>query len=214
MAKVFGNVFDKKRFAPGFVTGFEADALTHDCTTLGGNSGSAVLDLRTGDAAALHLAGVFLKTNYAVPAPVISQLLARAKQAVSITASSSSAGSAREATGLSANFNQTGDIMTSTTIVVPLQITISLGNPTGSASDLNLSVAPDATTRAPAGGASKPPSPDALNAGVVEGRRILLNRPDVVSIKPGYRIADGWITDERCLVVSVKLNRQSSRQQG
>lgn len=204
MAKVFGNVFDKKRFAPGFVTGFEADALTHDCTTLGGNSGSAVLDLRTGEAAALHFAGVFLKTNYAVPAPVISQLLARAKQAVSITATSSSAGSAREATGLSANFNQTGDIMTSTTIVVPLQITISLGNPTGSASDLNLSVAPDATTRAPAGGASKPPSSDALNAGVVEGRRILLNRPDVVSIKPGYRIADGWITDERCLVVSVK----------
>ena len=36
MAKIFGNVFDKKRFAPGFVTGFEADALTHDCTTLGG----------------------------------------------------------------------------------------------------------------------------------------------------------------------------------
>ena len=93
--------------------------------------------------------------------------------------------------------------MTSTTIVVPLQITISLGNPTGSASDLNLFVAPGGT-RAPIAGASKPPSPDALNAGVVEGRRTLLNRADVISIKPGYRVADGWITDERCLVVSVK----------
>jgi len=56
MAKIFGNVFDKKRFAPGFVTGLEADALTHDCTTLGGNSGSAVLDILTGEAAALHRA--------------------------------------------------------------------------------------------------------------------------------------------------------------
>lgn len=203
MAKIFGNVFDKKRFAPGFVTGFAADALTHDCTTLGGNSGSAVLDLRNGDAAALHFAGVFLKTNYAVPAPVISQLLARAKQAVSITASSS-AGLTREATSSSTNFNQTGDTMTSMTIVVPLQITISLGNPAGSASDFNLSVTPGGATTAPAPGASKPPSPDALNAAVVEGRRTLLNRPDVVSITPGYRVSDGWITDERCLVISVK----------
>jgi V8-like Glu-specific endopeptidase len=132
MAKIFGNVFDKKRFAPGFITGFEANALTHDCTTLGGNSGSAVLDLRTGEAAALHFAGVFLKTNYAVPAPVISQLLARAKQAVSITASSPSADPAREATSSSTNFNQAGDIMTSTTIVVPLQITKSDGERVGS----------------------------------------------------------------------------------
>src|SRR6266851_1376749 len=40
MEQVFGSVFDKKRLAPGFVTGIEGGALTHDCTTLGGNSGS------------------------------------------------------------------------------------------------------------------------------------------------------------------------------
>jgi PLD-like domain/Trypsin-like peptidase domain len=206
MAKIFGNVFDKKRFAPGFATGFEADALTHDCTTLGGNSGSVVLDLLTGEAAALHFSGVFLKTNYSVPAPVISQLLSRAKQAASITGSSSSAALAPDATSsnVSANSNQAGDTMTSTTIVVPLQITISLANPVGSGSDLNLSVLPGSTAKGLASGASKPPSLDALNAGVVEGRRTLLNRADVISIKPGYRVADGWITDERCLVVSVK----------
>lgn len=204
MAKIFGNVFDKKRFAPGLVTGLEGDALTHDCTTLGGNSGSAVLDLLTGEAAALHFLGVFLKTNYAVPAPVISELLARAKQAASITVSSSSPGPTQEPTSsnASANFNQTGDAMTSMTIVVPLQITISLDNPTGSATDLNLSAVD--TTKQSAAGASKAPSPDALTSAVVEGRRTLLNRADVISIKPGYRVANGWITDERCLVVSVK----------
>jgi hypothetical protein len=207
MAKIFGNVFDKKRFAPGYVTGFEADAITHDCTTLGGNSGSVVLDLLTGEAAALHFSGVFLKTNYAVPAPVISQLLSRAKQAASISgSSSSSAAPALDATSstVSANSNQAGDTMTSATIVVPLQITISLGNPVGSGSDLSLFVVPGSIAKGPAPGASKPPSLDALNAGVVEGRRTLLNRADVVSIKPGYRVSDGWITDERCLVVSVK----------
>jgi V8-like Glu-specific endopeptidase len=205
MAKIFGNVFDKKRFAPGFVTGLEADALTHDCTTLGGNSGSAVLDLLTGEAAALHFSGVFLKSNYAVPAPVISGLLARAKQTASITASSPPPVLVRDATSsISANLNQTGDAMATTTIVVPLQITISLGSPTGTVADLNVSTEPGGTTTGPALGASKAPSTDALTAAVVEGRRTLLNRADVISIQPGYRVADGWITDERCLVVSVK----------
>jgi hypothetical protein len=206
MAKIFGNVFDKKRFAPGFVTGFEADALTHDCTTLGGNSGSVVLDLLSGEAAALHFSGVFLKTNYAVPAPVISQLLARAKQAAFITGLSSLQNPVQDATSsaFSTSFNQTGDMMTSTTIVVPLQITISLGNPGGSAADLNAAVVPGGPAKAPPPDAPTPPSPDALNAAVVEGRRTLLNRADVISITPGYRVADGWITDERCLVVSVK----------
>ena len=206
MAKIFGNVFDKKRFAPGLVTGFEADALTHDCTTLGGNSGSAVLDLLTGEAAALHFSGVFLKTNYAVPAPVISELLARVKQAASITASSSPPDPVQDAmtSTVSAKFNQTGDAMTSTTIAVPLQITISFGNPTGSAGDLSLSVTNGNIAKDSGHGASNPPSLDALTAAMVEGRRTLLNRTDVISIRPGYRVADGWITDERCLVVSVK----------
>lgn len=206
MAKIFGNVFDKKRFAPGFVTGLEADALTHDCTTLGGNSGSAVLDLLTGEAAALHFSGVFLKTNYAVPAPVILGLLARAKQAASIAVSSSST-TAQDTTSstVSANFNQPGDAMTSTTIVVPLQITISLGTATATSSDVQVStVRAGSATAAAASGTSTPPSTDALTAAVVEGRRSLLGRADVISIKPGYRVADGWITDERCLVVSVK----------
>ena len=205
MAKIFGNVFDKKRFAPGLVIGFEADALTHDCTTLGGNSGSAVLDLLTGEAAALHFSGVFLKTNYAVPAPVISELLARVKQAAAITASSSPDSPQDTTTStVAVKLNQTGDPMTSTTIVVPLQITISFGNPAGSTADINLSAATANITKDSGLGAPQTPSPDALTAAMVEGRRTLLNRTDVISIRPGYRVADGWITDERCLVVSVK----------
>ncbi len=41
--------------------------LTHDASTLGGNSGSAVIEVDTGEVVALHFAGEYLKANYAVP---------------------------------------------------------------------------------------------------------------------------------------------------
>ena len=46
--------------------------LQHDCTTLGGNSGSVLLDLATGEAVGLHFSGVYLRSNYAVPASVVA----------------------------------------------------------------------------------------------------------------------------------------------
>ena len=42
--------------------------MEHDASTLGGNSGSAVIDLETGEAVGLHFAGSYLQANYAVPA--------------------------------------------------------------------------------------------------------------------------------------------------
>ncbi len=72
---IFGDVFDKKRLAPGQVTEAKTDVLLHDCSTLGGNSGSVVLDLGTGHAVGLHFAGRFLETNYAVPMTVVAERL-------------------------------------------------------------------------------------------------------------------------------------------
>lgn len=43
------------------------NAATHDCSTLGGNSGSAVIDLSTGQVIALHFGGRYRERNYAVP---------------------------------------------------------------------------------------------------------------------------------------------------
>ncbi len=54
------------RFAP--LNRPEVEALTHDCSTLTGNSGSAILDLLTGEVIGLHFAGQYLLTNWAVPA--------------------------------------------------------------------------------------------------------------------------------------------------
>lgn len=79
MSRIFGDVYDVKRFAPGQVVALPRDAwhLTHDCTTLGGNSGSAVLRIETGEVAGLHFGGQFRKANFAVRASTIQSLLKR-----------------------------------------------------------------------------------------------------------------------------------------
>ena len=75
MRRIYGDVFDKKRLAPGGVTQVDDARIWHNCTTLGGNSGSVVLDLETGEAMGLHFSGTFLTTNYAVRADVVGRLL-------------------------------------------------------------------------------------------------------------------------------------------
>ena len=58
---------------PGQIRHADPEELQHDCSTPGGNSGSVVLDLATGDALGIHFAGRFLEANYAVPAAVIER---------------------------------------------------------------------------------------------------------------------------------------------
>jgi endonuclease G len=73
--RVFNRTYNVKRLQPGFIRAraeiqsFEnnVNAMTHDASTLGGNSGSAVIDIDSGDVVALHFAGEYLKANYAVP---------------------------------------------------------------------------------------------------------------------------------------------------
>jgi endonuclease G len=74
-ARIFRGNYYVKRFQPGHLREIasiksysqQVDALTHDCSTLGGNSGSAVIDLATGQVVGLHFAGAYLQANYSVP---------------------------------------------------------------------------------------------------------------------------------------------------
>lgn len=75
MKQIFGNLYDTKRLSPGAVTKVGETDLLHNCTTLGGNSGSVVLDLDSGRALGLHFSGSFLKSNYAVRADVVQKIL-------------------------------------------------------------------------------------------------------------------------------------------
>jgi endonuclease G len=73
--KIFEGVYYVKRLQPGVlrarakVLSFEneVNAMTHDASTLGGNSGSAIIDVDSGEVVALHFGGEYLKANYAVP---------------------------------------------------------------------------------------------------------------------------------------------------
>lgn len=76
MERIYGKTYNKKRLAPGGVTRVEQTRLWHNCTTLGGNSGSVVFDLDKGEAIGLHFSGSFLATNYAVRADVVKKILA------------------------------------------------------------------------------------------------------------------------------------------
>ncbi len=77
MDRIFGDVYNVKRLAPGELTSSIENGrlLTHDCTTLGGNSGSAVIDMITGEAVALHFAGKEKVRNLSVAAPVVKARL-------------------------------------------------------------------------------------------------------------------------------------------
>ena len=77
-ARLFGGIFDVKRLAPGLIVDrVNAGCFTHDCTTLGGSSGSVVLDVETGAAVGLHFAGEYLSANYAVSAGAIADRVRR-----------------------------------------------------------------------------------------------------------------------------------------
>lgn len=72
--RIFRGTYYVKRFQPGLfkvrdrAESYEqiVDAVTHDCSTLGGNSGSAVVDVQSGAVVGLHFAGEYLVANFAV----------------------------------------------------------------------------------------------------------------------------------------------------
>lgn len=84
--KVISDYFIKdsgqKMMMPGRITSFEGgrahcSKVLHNCSTLAGNSGSVLLDPRTGRAVGLHYGGIVLTSNFAVPAPALHSVAAQ-----------------------------------------------------------------------------------------------------------------------------------------
>ena len=85
--RYFGDIFDVKRLAPGLVSqppGPDDVFFMHDATTLGGNSGSAIVDLNTGRAVGLHFAGQYHVGNYAHTVSQIKKALRGLRVIVSV----------------------------------------------------------------------------------------------------------------------------------
>lgn len=86
MRDIFGDVFDVKRFAPGKVSFPAKDEhwFVHDCSTLGGASGSPVIELDNGKAVGLHFSGKFMEGNFAVKASFVADVLASLSTSVQV----------------------------------------------------------------------------------------------------------------------------------
>ncbi|MFB7405765.1 trypsin-like serine peptidase [Streptomyces sp. NPDC056202] len=69
MRRIFMDVYNVKRLQPGAATEFTPGGLVlkHDCSTLGGNSGSPVLDLTDHRVLGLHFGGRYGTGNFSVP---------------------------------------------------------------------------------------------------------------------------------------------------
>lgn len=73
---VFNGVYNVKRLMPGMINGRDmitsfgkkVPSATHDSSTLGGASGSVMIDTSTGHVVGLHFGGLYLRSNYGVPA--------------------------------------------------------------------------------------------------------------------------------------------------
>jgi hypothetical protein len=68
MIRIFEDIFNVKRLQPGELREFRSNnnSVLHDCSTLGGNSGSPVIDLETNLVLGLHFGGRYLEVNQAV----------------------------------------------------------------------------------------------------------------------------------------------------
>jgi hypothetical protein len=67
--RLFMDIYNVKRLQPGQALGYSTQysAIQHDCSTLGGNSGSPLVDLETNEVIGLHFGGRYGVGNYAVP---------------------------------------------------------------------------------------------------------------------------------------------------
>jgi endonuclease G, mitochondrial len=71
---VFGEIYDVKIVSPGKVSSVTTEPISHDCSTLGGSSGSPIVDIETGRLIGVHSIGS-TNTNKAVSARSVARFI-------------------------------------------------------------------------------------------------------------------------------------------
>jgi hypothetical protein len=192
---VFGDVYEKKRLAVGQIIAAGQDEIEHDCSTLGGNSGSPLIRLSTGEVLGLHFAGTFMHANYAVAAPKVRELLTLARRSElpgmgpTEVVAPNRALSASEST-YTFRLN------------VPIEVTVRIGDiafPSATPSGFSPAI----------GALSSGIAVSPIEAAVLAAKMALKGRPEVIEVRSGYRFKRGWITGERVVVVELRKKRSA-----
>lgn len=85
MERYFQGLYDVKRFSPGLLRVQPgATRLSHDATTLGGNSGSPVISLESKNVVGLHFAGKYGVANSAVRVGTLKAILSGSRTQVAV----------------------------------------------------------------------------------------------------------------------------------
>ncbi|UVC19338.1 phospholipase D-like domain-containing protein [Mesorhizobium onobrychidis] len=217
--QLFGRVFGKKRLAPGRVTAPHQWGLTHDCSTLPGNSGSVVLDIETGKALGLHYSGSMFRANYAVPATELARIVRERPWKIvavdtprpsllvdpaSPAATQSPPGSGSIANAGAVDSGQIGLTSDSSLkIVVPLEISVRLGTPAlpgGARQQLG----PNGTGAPSTAPVSSNPDPKVVETAAASVRKHLTGDKAILSVKADYLFRDGLVTDDLGVIVGVR----------
>lgn len=72
---IFGKRWNVKRVAPGEITSLAPKTIFHDCSTLGGNSGSPVVSMESCEVVGLHREGHYMYYNEAADALALTEFL-------------------------------------------------------------------------------------------------------------------------------------------
>ena len=185
---LLGDVYNKKRIAPGVTKSISESTVSHDCSTLGGNSGSPLIDLRTGEVMGLHYGGTFPNpVNHAVSANLLADRLdnlkprLRGDQVGTINVSATNEGHTMSKTDLSSGRK--------VTLEVPLRITVELG---------------DAPTH------QTDKIPTTIATAVNDAARAFSSMHGIVNVRDGRFVANGRYTDERAIVLSMDYSAVGS----
>jgi hypothetical protein len=194
MRDLYRDRYDVKRAAPGYTMSPAEGSTRHDCTTLGGNSGSVVLDLRTGKAVGLHFAGLYQESNYAVRATVLADYVSRRRWSRPPAIETSRRAPAPQAAP-AAPADHTA------TITIPLSITVSVGAPTSAGVAVHAGAGPTSGTAV------------SLQAVEAAARGFWDRRPDgVVAVRVGFTDDGETIGDLPFIAAAVPADRLAAVQ--
>jgi hypothetical protein len=204
MNELYLGRFDVKRAAPGYTMATAEGTSRHDCTTLGGNSGSVVIDLDTQKAVGLHFAGLYEETNFAVRASVLTDYINRKRWAQPFvvtppakpkmpTAPENAAQQAVPPAQI--NVNAAGGEVS---VTIPLTLSLRLGTPVLGAPLLGATPGAAGTT-----GTTQPLPVDPQKAEAVAAAFWRARPEGVIGVRVGYFDEADAIGDTVCLAASV-----------